>query len=549
MKGHRRYRKIATVLARHGLGYLVDALGLDRFVPFHRGLLGHPRRETPYTRPEHVRMALEELGAVATKLGQILSTRPDLLPPEYLAELARLQDAAPSGPFEDIRAVIETELGRPLEEAYERFEPIPLAAASIGQAHAARLPGGEEVVVKVRRPGIVEQVREDLEILRNLAASASRRWEAASRYDLEALAEEFSDTLLGELDYLREARNAERFAANFADDPAVHVPRVFRERTTSRVLSLERVGGIKVSDAAALERAGIDRAELAERAARMLLEMVFEHGFFHADPHPGNFFVEPGGRIALLDFGMVGTVDARTRDELADLLVSLARRDTEALADAIVRTGAVRPGVDTRALVDDLDLFLEEYYGRPLREIAVGPLIERTLATVREHRLQLPSRLALLLKTIIMSEGLGARLDPDFRLTDLLVPYARRLVLRRHSPALLARRVGRGAGEAARLAEELPGELRRLMRALDRQGLSVDLRPGGLEGLARRIDAAGERISLSVLLAGLLVGLVLFVGPSLPDGGRSGLAVGAGVAAAVLVALLLARSLRRDRRR
>ncbi len=236
-----RYRQIAHTLARHGLGYLVGILGMERFVPFHKGLLKHPRRAQPYTRPEHVRMALEELGATFIKLGQILSTRSDLLPPEYLTEFAKLQDAAPTIPLEAVQETISTELDQPIEAIFATFDPAPLAAASIGQAHAATLLDGTEVVVKVRRPGVVEQVEEDLEILQQLAATASRRSKFASQYDLVGLAQEFAETLRAELDYMREGRNAERFAANFSGDATVHIPRIFWEVTTMRVLTLPRI--------------------------------------------------------------------------------------------------------------------------------------------------------------------------------------------------------------------------------------------------------------------------------------------------------------------
>ncbi|MEW6638548.1 MAG: AarF/UbiB family protein, partial [Actinomycetota bacterium] len=239
------------------MGYMVGVFGLERFVPFHRGILGHPRREEPYTRPEHLRMALEELGATFVKLGQILSTRPDLMPPDYQEELARLQDAAPPIPSEAVEEAVRAELGQPVEEAFATFEREPLAAASIGQAHAATLRDGTEVVVKVRRPGVVEQIEEDLRILQSLAVRASRRWEVAEQYDVVALAQEFAQTLRAELDYVREGRNAERFAENFADDPGVHVPKVFWETSTSRVLTLERLRGIKVNDVEALDAAGI----------------------------------------------------------------------------------------------------------------------------------------------------------------------------------------------------------------------------------------------------------------------------------------------------
>ena len=367
-------------------------------------------------------MALEELGTTFIKLGQILSTRPDLLPPDYQAELARLQDGAPLEPFEAINAVLVGELGQPVSEAFATFDTAPLAAASIGQVYAATLADGTEVVVKVRRPGALEQVEEDLEILQNLAAAATRRWEFAQYYDLVGLAEEFAQTLRAELDYLREGRNAERFAANFADEAIVHIPRVFWDITTSRVLTLERIRGIKINDLPALEQAGIERKDVAERSARILLKMVFEDGFFHADPHPGNFFVEAGGRIGLIDFGMVGTVDERTQDQLVRLLVAIAGQDPEELVDAFLELGVARGRADRTILRQDLEHLLSRYYGRPLGEIAVAPLLADALAVVRHHYLHLPPNLALLIKTVIMSEGLGTQLDPTFNMATVLAP-------------------------------------------------------------------------------------------------------------------------------
>lgn len=511
----KRYRQIADVLTRHGLGYLAGQVGLERFIPFHRGLLGHPRREKPYTRPDHLRMAFEDLGATAIKFGQILSTRPDLLPPEYVTELSRLQDAAPSVAFERVKAAVEEELGRSLEDAYVSFDPHPLAAASIGQAHAAVVRDGTnmiDVVVKVRRPGVVEEVREDLEILRNLAASASRYWEEAARYDLPTLVQEFSTSFINELDYLREARNAERFALNFSGDPWVQVPRVFPGHSTSRVLTIERIYGVKVSDWAGLDAAGIDQKQVADRAAAMLLRMVFEHGFFHADPHPGNFFIQPGGQIGLIDFGLVGNVDARTREDLTEVLVALVLRDSRRLADAIVTIGVATSEAHPHALENDLDALLAEYYDRPLGDVAIGSLIQRCLSAVRKHRLQLPARLSLLLKTLIMSEGLGARLDPDFHLAEFMRPYVEGLVHERFSPRALAHRLGSELGEFMQLGGELPSDVRRVLQAADREGLKVVLPRRELASLERQMEAAAGRIVVATLLTGWLILLVLVLG-------------------------------------
>ena len=310
----KRSREIAGVLIGHGWDSLRENFGLAG-----SGLAHHTSQRSALTRPEHLRCALEELGTTFIKLGQILSTRADLLPPEYLAELSKLQDAAPSVPFEALRKVLIAELGQPIENAFLHLEPEPVAAASIGQAHAGTLLDGTEVIVKIRRPGVVEQVHEDLEILKELATTASRHWEFADRYDLVGIVDEFSETLLAELDYIREGHNAERFAANFAGESRIHIPRVYWETTTSRVLTLERIRGTKINDLVSLDKQGIDRSDLAEFATDVVMRMVCEDGFFHADPHPGNFFIEPDGSIGLIDFGMVGILEERTQEHLADL--------------------------------------------------------------------------------------------------------------------------------------------------------------------------------------------------------------------------------------
>lgn len=512
MSNHReRYREIAETLSRHGLGYLVGVLGLERRVPFERGLLGHERRAEPYTQPEHVRLAFEQLGATFVKLGQILSTRSDLLGLDYQVELAKLQDAVPPLPREVVREILLQELGQEAEEAFASFDLAPLAAASIGQVHAATLHDGTEVVVKLRRPGVVEQIAEDLEILRNLTVHASRHWEAAADYDLVGLVEEFAKTLQAELDYLREGRSAERFAANFALDDEVHIPRVFWETTTARVLTLERVYGIKVSDLDALDQAGIDRRALAELATRVTAKMVFEDGFFHADPHPGNFFVEAGGRLGVIDFGMVGEIDDRLRGQLGTLLAALARTDPDRITDAVLGLSTARGPVDRATLRADLAALVASNEGLTVSEIALGSVIEQALGIVRRHHLQLPHELALLLKMIVMNEGMAGALDPDFQLGTVLAPYARRLVAGHLSPVAFARRLGQAGIDVAQFGTDLPDHLRRLLERLERDDVEVHLRADELEPLIVRAERLGNRLVAGMITAAFIEGIAELV--------------------------------------
>ncbi len=547
----RRYRQIAGVLAHHGLGFLVNAFGLERFVPLHRGILGRSYRVRHYSRPERLRMAFEELGATFIKLGQILSTRADLLPLEYQAELAKLQDQAPPVPRAVIEEALIAELGCPVEEAFATFDFEPVAAASIGQAHAATLRTGTEVIVKVRRPGVVEQVEEDLEIIEHLAKTASRRWDFAQQYDLPGLVHEFGQTLRAELDYLHEARNAQRFAANLEDTPSIHIPRVYWQATTARVLTLERIRGIKINDLAALDAAGIDRSVLAQRAASIILEMLLEDGFFHADPHPGNFFIEPGGRIGLIDFGMVGVVDARTQEQLGDIFLAITSQDIDRLVDTLLMLGFTQRHVDRTVFSRDLEHLLTQYFDRPLGEITLGPLLTQVFAIVRRHHLQLPPNLALLLKTLVMDESLGCMLDPTFHLTSLLVPFSQRLVLRRYAPGAWVQHVSRASMDAARLGVELPQQLRRILSELERGHLEVGIQPEAFEPLVRRFEQLTNRIVLGIIAAAFINGLAVLLLVYHPLGGVQwlGLLFIIGFILAAVLGIYLAGSILRSRRK
>lgn len=360
------------------------------------------------------------------KLGQVLSTRPDLVPPAYETELAKLQDAAPPVPVAEVEATVRRALGRAVDDAYATFDRVPLAAASIGQVHAATLPDGTDVVVKVRRPGVVQQVDLDLHLLAR-AARLLARIPFLRRYDPVGLVREFAATLHGELDYEREGHNAERVGTELAAEPRVHVPGVHWESTTEDVLTEDRIRGTKIDDVGALDSAGLDRPGVAARFADAYLTMVFVHGFFHADPHPGNVFVEPDGRIGFVDFGMVGTVAPEASRGLGVVLLALAGGDATRMADALLRLGIAGDEVARAPLEGDLAVLLARYADRPLAELHLGPLLGDVMGVVRRHHLRLPSDLALLLKTVMMCEGVAAQLDPSFELVPRLLPYAARL--------------------------------------------------------------------------------------------------------------------------
>jgi ubiquinone biosynthesis protein len=506
-----RYREVAATLRRHSLGFMVGLLGIGRFVPLRRngGGRGADGAEPPTaeTSPEHLRLALEELGPTFIKLGQLLSTRSDLLPPAWAGELAKLQDAAPPVPVADIRAVIRRELGAEPEELFATFDDRPLASASIGQAHTATLADGTEVVVKVRRPGAVARVLEDLEILQNLATRATRSWGPAREFDVTGIVEEFAQTLRSELDYLQEGRNAERFAEDFEDEPDVVIPRVFWERTTSRVLTLERMRGMNIGDAEALDAAGVDRKHVARRGADIVLQMTFEDRFFHADLHPGNLFIHDDGTIALIDFGMVGEIGEELRGQLSGLFVGLVRGNAELLAGTLTSMSTGTTTVDRDLLREDLRVFLAKYRLRSLRETPFARMMADLFAILRTNRLRLPREMVLLFKALLLIESLAHRLDPEFRLGESLEPYAERLARERMSASAIARRIARAGADLGEVALEAPGVLRRLLDSVDGDGLEVHLRAAELEPLVARTERIGNRLVAGMISAALITGV------------------------------------------
>lgn len=500
----RRQKQIAEVFVRYEMGHLLELLGLERFISLERRLL---RRGPAETRPESLRRALEELGPTFIKLGQVLSTRPDLLPPEFQAELAKLQDSTARVASALIEETIANELGGAPSELFASFDPEPLAAASIGQVHAATLHDGTDVVVKVRRPAAAEEVELDLEILRNLAARADQRWKEAEHWDLNDLARDFADLLRAELDYLQEADNARQFAADFAADPRVHIPRVFTELTTSRVITLERVRGAKINDLATLDRGGVDRPALADRFAGTVAQMVLVNGLFHGDPHPGNFFVEPDGRIGIVDFGRVGRMDDSMRSRLSRLVMALISKDPDRLTKSLLALRVSAQPIDHERLRLDLSEMLSRYAGRAIRDVPIGAAVGDVLDTVRRHNLVILPELALLFAVLMMDESVTEDLDPDFRFEDVLRPYVETQLRASLSPAALARRAEKFGVDVAEMAVELPGQLHRLLEAVGDGQFEVHLRASELQPLVQRIERLADRLAVSILAAAAIDGL------------------------------------------
>jgi ubiquinone biosynthesis protein len=502
----KRYREVASILTRHGMGALSAQLGLGRFVPFRRGLFGRRPPEVPYTTAEHIRLAIEELGTTAIKLGQILSTRPDLVAADLIAELEKLRDQVPPVPSEAIIAIIERELCCPASEVLAEFDATPVAAASIGQVHSARLRDGTRVVVKVRKPGVYEQVATDLSILADLAKRAADA-EIFGPYQVEALVDDFSWTLRSELDYVREGRNADHLREILSDDPRIVVPKIFWQYTTAAVLVMERIDGIRIGDIALLDEAGIARGPLARANAEAFMKQVFVAGFFHADPHPGNFLVLDDGRIAMLDFGMVGQLDEELRHTFLELFIAIAAQDAGGVTDELENLGVLRSPGARDAVRRDVHHVLERYYGLSIDQFSLTEYINDVLAIVRRQRLQLPAELALVLKTVAMSEGLWRQLDPVFNAAEVAEPFVQQAATQMYAPKAWGKRMVRAAGDTIELGAYLPGQIRRIAARIDRGELEVTLRHRDLDESLNRLSGMVTRLSMAIVAASLILGL------------------------------------------
>ncbi|MGA7670300.1 MAG: AarF/ABC1/UbiB kinase family protein [Nitrolancea sp.] len=547
----RRYAEIIRILSRHGVRSVTEQLGISSLIPFSRGRFQRPTSGQPKTQAEHVRAALEDLGTTFIKLGQIMSTREDLLPPAYIAELSKLQDRVPPVPTAGIRAVIEESFGKTVEELFHTFDDEPLAAASIGQVHAAELVSGEHVVVKVQKPGVAAQIDEDLAILQQLARFAQNRAPVAEAYDLVALVDEFGWTLRSELDYMREGRNAETFRENFRDSKALVIPRIYWELTTPVVITQARIQGVSIDDVEAISAMNLSRAELATRAVSITLDEIFEHGFYHADPHPGNFSVLPDGRIVAYDFGMVGRVDDRTHDALLGLAAGIIRQDADEIVDGLAVLNVLRHGADRPGLRRDVQHLLDRYIGMSLAEYRFDTIVNDIMTIVRRRQLQMPSELALLLKTLSMQEGMGRRLDPALKPVEMAAPYIRRALIEQWMPSTWIPQLISSGEDIRQLMKRLPRRIERLLTRSEQGDIEIGIRLVRADDILDTLQSMVNRLILAILVGSSLVSLGLLLTVYSPHWLLSwmGPLFGLGVVVTIAAGLLLTwRILRHGRR-
>ncbi|MDQ3317609.1 MAG: AarF/UbiB family protein [Actinomycetota bacterium] len=535
--GLRRFTQISRVLVRHGFGFVFDVRrdrrehkGLQEFLAPNFGV--------------RLRRSLDDLGPTFVKFGQVLSTRSDIFPEGILSELQKLQDTASPMPAGRAQALIEAELGAPVDKIFSSFDPVPLGSASIGQVHRAVLMGGEVVAVKVQRPEAPRRVAGDLELMREFAAFVDRRFARRILVDVRGLVAEFEGVVRRELDYTAEAQNARRFAANFAGSPVV-IPAIYEEFSTSKVLTMEFVVGTRFRDIRPLLMAPSERRRVASMGADAIFKMAFEDGFFHGDPHPSNLLLTPDGDLALLDFGMVGFMSRGDIEALSRLFIAVIQRDASAALRGLEGLG-VRYATEVRGeLVRELREFLNKYSGLSVGEVTLGQALSELISLARRYRMRVPPVFPLLTKALVTAEGLARSIDPTINVYEVARPYARRLLTQRYRPDVLARSAGERSLEYARYVEEYPEQVRQLLGELADGELEVQLKHGGLDELIGSVDVLANRLVFAVVTGALLVGSSMLGsfdvgGPNVPFLGVPVVAFIGFTLALVLASILLA---------
>ena len=512
-----RYAEILGVLFKYGFDDLIHKAKIEQYLDFGRRVFGKgDEKLKSFSTPERIRMALQELGPTFIKLGQLLSTRADLLPPEFIDELVKLRDEIPPFPFEEAEKIMRVELKGDLNEFFQHIDPKPVAAASIAQVHRGRLLDGEDVAIKIQRPGIRRIIEVDLEILLHLVTLMEKHvggWEIQRP---TKVVEEFGRAMGKELDFSFEAANMERFASQFLDEPTVYVAKVYREASSDRVLTMDYVKGIKSSSIQQLRAEGYDLPLIADRGADLLMKQVFVHGFFHGDPHPGNLLILPDNVICFLDLGNMGRLDREGRENIVDLVMGIANRDPSALADALVRMTSWDEEPERRSLENDASEFIDRHFYRPMKELNVGKLLSQFFRIASRHRLRVHTDFLLFVKALSTIEGLGRALDPDFDVIKKAAPFVEQLHKERFYPRRILEDVIGSSSEVVQLLRSLPRDLQTLFRQARKGKLKLEFEHFGLDPLLNTLERFSSRLSFAVVLASLVIGSSLIIHSGIP---------------------------------
>jgi ubiquinone biosynthesis protein len=511
MRNLGRLIEIISVLVKHGFGEFVDQLRLRRYLPrFKRRALQRQAEAHPeMTLAQRLRISLEELGPTAIKFGQVMSTRPDLIPQEIIEELTHLQENVPPFDADVALRLVEAELGRPVTELFAEFERQPIAAGSLSQVHRARHHDGTPLAVKVRRPDILREVERDISLLNTLAKAAETRgWDT---FDPVGLVQHFARTIRREMNFRREARTMEEFAKLFAEDATLHVPRVYDDLTTEAVVTMEFIDGCRTTDDECLQYVPATKPQLAVIGTHIFMRMAFEFGFFHGDPHPGNIRVLHDGSIALIDYGMVGMLTDEKREQLVDLFVSVANKDVNRALRLVKRMGHPSRPVDDMLLAADVQDFIETYYGVSLERLKVGNMLDDFVDIMVEHGLRCPADFMLLIRAVVTLEGVGRSLDPRFNLAGEIAPFVERIVKQRYEPKRVIDRTMEDARSLLSAMHDIPVQFKRTLQKLAADDLRIHLEHQKLDNVVTEFDRSSNRIVVGLITSSLIVASALVI--------------------------------------
>ncbi len=504
----KRYRQIMNVLIKYGFGYIVEKAGI--ILP--KGITRENVDPTgKMTTAQKVVMMLQELGPTFVKLGQVLSTRPDLIPKDYIEELKKLQDNVAPFSFKEVKDQIEEDLGDKTNQVFLSIEEKPLAAASIGQVHRAVLKNGQDVVVKVRRPGIDKIITADLEIMLNLARLIEKHIPEVRIYDPVGKIEEFSDAMHKELDFTREGFNIDKFRQNFEGDETIYVPKVFWEATAQKVLTIEYIKGYKVTELDEIINNDLDRKQIAVNGAKAMMKQIFIHGFFHADPHPGNIIIRPDGKIVFIDFGIVGRIDKYTKNKLADLIVGIINKDTKKIIGVLLELSQAEQELNISEIELDVEDLLDRYYGKDLKNIDMSKLLSEVFTIVAKYKIILPSNFTLLLKSLITIEGVGLELDPDFNIFETAKPFVNKMLRERYNPQHLLKTAVSTLQEFNKSVMLIPKLLNGLYQRTKIDSMKIDFDTRGTSKVISELNKMVNRLVFSLIVASLIIGSSLII--------------------------------------
>ena len=510
----RRFNQILKILTKHGFGFAIQQLHLADHV-IGRGIIKTRilRRftEPPESRAVRLRKVLEELGPTFIKLGQILSVRPDLVPLDLCYELSKLQDRVPPFGYEDVRKQIKESFGSYPDEVFSTFDPIPFAAASLGQAHRAQLKTGENAVVKVQRPDLRKIIETDIDILYSLAYLSNRYMQDVKIFDPISIVDEFSKVITKEIDFTYEAHNIDKFRKNFKDSTTVHIPKVFWDYTKSRVITTEEIIGIRLNDYLNQPHSVEEKKAVAANGANAILQQIFVDGFFHADPHPGNIFILPNNAAAFVDFGIVGRLDEDTRDAVVSLLIAVSMRNTNGILKALEMLGVTFDENSVRDFKRSISDFVERFYDIPLKQVEISTILPQAVELMSKYKLKIPPQFHIMIKAIATMDGVARQLDPEFNTIAHTKPFVERLVHERHDPKRIIKNAVLYSSELLDILKIIPKDAYEIIKKIKTGTLKIEFEHQGLSKLITEMDKSSNRLSFSLVIAALIIGSSLII--------------------------------------